>query len=68
MDIKLTLKAARINAGVSLETAAKAISRSVSAIRRYERQTSVPSVVDAQILADLYKIPVSNLTFVRKSN
>lgn len=68
MELKLTLKAARVNSGVSREQAAKACGKNVSTLSSYENGHTVPDVETALILAGLYGYSISQLTFARRSD
>lgn len=51
---KITLAAARVNAGFTLEAVAAEIGRGVGTVSAWENFISEPKVTDAQKLAKLY--------------
>lgn len=56
---KISLKAARINAGMTLEDAAELTGWSKNVINRWENGKVVPNVVKAEKLCEVYNIPMS---------
>lgn len=51
---KITLAAARVNAGFTIEAAAAHIGRAVGTVGAWESFTSEPKISDAQKLSKLY--------------
>lgn len=60
---KIKLKAARVNKGLTQEQAAKAVKRSVSAIKSWEKGLTFPKQPDIEKLCDLYGIPYDGIDF-----
>jgi len=59
--MRITLKAARVNAGLSGPEAAEKLGISLWTLRRYERQYRVPSWDVANRIPDVYGIPLDNI-------
>ena len=60
---KITLAAARVNAGYNQEEAAKELNISKSTIQNYESGTSVPSWDMVKKIERLYKFPSDYIVF-----
>lgn len=65
-DWKITLAAARVNAGLTQTEAAEKIGVSQITISNWETGKTSPKMSIVPIIADLYKIPVHDLLFARK--
>ena len=63
MSIKISIAAARINAGLTQREVCKTLNISKTTLVNYEKGRTVPDVIMGQKLADLYKIPIDNLKF-----
>lgn len=63
MSIKISIAAARINAGLTQRDVCKTLNISKTTLVNYEKGRTVPDVIMGQKLADLYKIPIDNLKF-----
>lgn len=61
--MKITLKAARINAGMTLETAANSLEVSVQTLVNWEKNLTEPSISQAYKIASLYKMDIDNINF-----
>lgn len=59
----MTLRAARINRGLSREEAAERIGVSASTIGNYERGTSFPNVPVLRRIEEVYGVAYENLVF-----
>lgn len=66
-NIKITVAAARVNAGYTQEQAAKKIGVTKATLINWEKGKSIPQTDKAQIMADLYKIPLQFIIFEKKS-
>lgn len=55
---KITLAAARVNAGLNIEEAAAKIGKSPATISAWENNVSEPKISDALKLAELYGVSV----------
>ena len=62
--IKITLAAARVNAGFTQKNAAKALGISNKTLGKWESGISFPDVNEIIAICELYKIPYDNLTFL----
>ena len=62
--MKLTLKAARVNAGLTQEDVAKKLKKSKNTIVNYENGKSVPDIETGKALAALYGLSVDDLIFL----
>ena len=60
-DVKITLAAARVHAGLTQEEAAKAINVSVNTICAWEKgKNDIPKAA-AMALSGVYKFPIENI-------
>ena len=62
---RISLEAARVNAGISQKEAAKRLGINVGTLSNWERGQTFPSVEEFKALCDLYGCP-SDLIFLRK--
>lgn len=62
--MKITLKAARVNAGLTQEEVARKVKKSKNTIVNYENGKSSPDMVTGQALAKLYGCSVDDLIFL----
>lgn len=62
--MKLTLKAARINAQLPRAEVAKKVGKSENTITSYEQGRSVPDVETAKALASLFGMSVDDIIFL----
>lgn len=60
MEIKLTLEAARVNAGLTQAQAAEKLKVDPGTVSNWERGKTSPSFKYILDMSDLYQIPVSN--------
>lgn len=63
----ITLKAARVNAGLNQKTAALKLGLSVDTLSKYERGKSFPDVPMIQRMEGLYGVSYSDLLFLPQS-
>lgn len=59
----ITIKAARVNVGLTQEQAAKELGKTRATLANYESGRTSPDMKTAQKLAELYKTTVDELTF-----
>lgn len=59
----ITLKAARVNAGLTQKAAAKALNITTNTLMSYENGRSVPKVDVAQKMAILYNMAFNDIIF-----
>ena len=65
---KITLKAARINAGLTQKEAAKALNVSNKTLCSWENGISMPKADKIDAICELYAVPYDNLIFFIKKN
>ncbi len=61
--MKITLKAARINAGYSKEQAAELIDITSRTLSNYENGKTKPDIETAYIIASIYGLNINNIFF-----
>ena len=61
---KITLKAARVNAGLSQKEAAKRLNISNKTLCNWENNITVPKADKIDAICELYGIPYDNLIFL----
>ena len=62
--MKISLKAARVNKGLTQEEVAKKIKKSKNTIVSYEKGKSAPDVETGKALAKLYDVSIDDLIFL----
>lgn len=62
--LKITLGAARKNAGLTQKEVAKELKVSNKTVGNWENYISSPNVAQAEKLCNLYKIPYDNISFL----
>lgn len=63
----ITLKAARVNAGLTQKEAAERLGISRGTLASYEMYKTKPDIEMAKRIADLYGVPVDGIIFLRKN-
>lgn len=66
--IKISLAAARVNAGLTQDIVAKALRVSKNTVVAWEKGTAEPRVSQAKDLSELYNMPLDNIFLPEKSN
>lgn len=61
--IKISLAAARVNAGMTQEQVAKELHVSKNTVVAWEKKLTEPGISQARKLADLYKMPMDYIFF-----
>jgi transcriptional regulator with XRE-family HTH domain len=61
---KITMKAARVNAGLTQKQAAKEMKISNKTLSSWEKGTSYPNVVQIKAICQLYNVAYDNLIFL----
>lgn len=64
--MEITLKAARVNAGLKQTEAAEALDISKSTLANYEKYRTIPDAEKAKQIAELYGCTVNDLIFFRQ--
>lgn len=67
LNAKITLKAARVNAGLTQSEAADEIGVSVATIQNWENGASVPSWDKVKEIERVYNWPADSIIFLRKT-
>ena len=62
--MKITLRAARVNAGLTLEVAAKQLGIAKNTLISYEKYRTIPDMAMGTAMASLYGLSVDNLIFL----
>lgn len=62
-EIKISLAAARVNAGMTQEEVAKKMQVSKNTIINWEKSLAEPKVSQALRLSELYKMPLESIIF-----
>ena len=65
--VRLTLKAARVNAGLDQKTAAEKLGISNKTLSSWEKGKTVPSIPQVEKICALYKVSYDNLIFLPQS-
>lgn len=65
--MRITLKAARVNAGLTQDEVARELCISKSTIVNYEKYRTIPDIETAQKMARLYGVSVNDLIFLPKN-
>ena len=66
--LRISLAAARVNAGMTQEEAAKAIKVTKQTLVNWEKGTAEPKISQARALSGLYNMPLDNIFLPIKSN
>lgn len=66
--IELTLKAARVNRGLTQKEAAQLIGVTVDTLGKYEKGKTYPDVPTLKKIEEVYGIGYNNLIFLPKEN
>lgn len=61
---KMTLRAARVNAGITQKVAARAVGVSNKTMVKWEHGQAFPDVMQAFALCRLYKVPFEDIIFL----
>jgi DNA-binding XRE family transcriptional regulator len=62
--MKISLKAARVNANLTQEDVAKKVKKSKNTIVSYEKGKSTPDIETGKALANLYGVSIDDLIFL----
>lgn len=63
-DFKITLQAARVNAGLTLKDAANALGIATSTLVLWEKHPERISSIKQSRISDTYKIPIDRIIFL----
>ena len=64
-SIRISLRAARVNAGLTMDEACKALQVSKATILNWEKGYTLPNADKAVALAEMYKLPLENIIFCK---
>ena len=64
--VRITLEAARVNAGLTQKQVCDAVGISLTTIGMWEHGERLPSVDKAIELAELYKVPLECINFAKR--
>lgn len=67
-NIQISLAAARVNAGLTQDEAAKRMKISKNTLVNWEKGTSEPSISQGRKLSSIYNMPLDNIFLPSKSN
>ncbi len=65
-NVKMTLKAARVNSGLSQKEAGEMLGVSDDVLSNWERGISFPDVIQLKRIENLYHVSYDNLIFLPK--
>ena len=63
-NIKISLAAARVNAGLTLEQACKLLRVSKNTLIKWEKGISCPTWDKVQLISEIYKFPSDHIIFL----
>lgn len=66
-SIRISLKAARVNAGLTMEDVCKCLKVSKNTILNWEKGYTLPDADKAVKLSELYNLPLENIIFYKNS-
>ena len=64
-ELKISLSAARVNAGLTLEEACKLLKVSKNTLIKWEKGLSCPTWDKVQLIGEVYKFPTDHIIFLR---
>ena len=65
--LQITLEAARVNAGMTQKEVAMAMNVDRTTVIRWEKAKKIPNYDESEKLAELYRIPLDNIFFGKKT-
>lgn len=68
MEIKISMKAARVNAEMSVKQAAEGLGVTPQTICNWESGRTIPDLAKAQAMSRLYKFPLDYIFIPEKSD
>ena len=63
--IQITLAAARVNAGLTLEQACKKLNVSKNTLIKWEKGISCPTWDKVQVISEIYNFPTDHIIFLK---
>ena len=67
-QLKITLTAARVNAGFTLEQACKLLGISKNTLIKWEKGASCPTWDKVQLMSQIYKFPSDHIIFLNSKS
>ena len=67
-ELKISLSAARVNAGLTLEEACKLLRISKNTLIKWEKGLSCPTWDKVQLISEVYKFPADHIIFLRSES
>ncbi len=65
--LQITLEAARVNAGMTQKEVATAMNVDRTTVIRWEKAKKIPNYDESEKLAKLYRIPLDNIFFGKRT-
>lgn len=66
-DLMISLKAARVNAGMTITEAAKKIGVDRTTLMKWEHGETVPNWEKVDLIGKVYRFPTNHIIFCRKT-
>ena len=67
-ELKISLSAARVNAGLTLEQACKCLKVSKNTLIKWEKGLSSPTWDKVQLIGETYRFPTDHIIFLRSES
>ena len=67
-NMKITLSAARVNAGLTIDQARKLLNVSKNTLIKWEKGLSCPTWDKVQLIGEVYKWPTDHIIFLKKES
>lgn len=67
-NIKITLSAARVNAGLTLDQACKLLGVSKNTLIKWEKGLSSPTWEKVMLIGETYNFPIDHIIFLRSES
>ena len=66
--LRITMAAARVNAGLKQKEAAEALGISNKTLGKWESGTAIPTADKVAKICELYRLPYDNIIFFKRDN
>ena len=67
-NLKISLAAARVNAGLTMEQACKLLKVSKNTLIKWEKGISCPTWDKVQLIGEVYNWPINHIIFLKKES
>lgn len=67
-NIKISLAAARVNAGLTIDQACKKLKVSKNTLIKWEKGTSCPTWDKVQLISEIYNFPYDHIIFLKSKS